>query len=138
MLCFPLSFKKQDRKCIKADRIIRDFINAASCGTEKGKERGTEPNYVLGLKHATSMQSNTLQNQQAHTQKNKVMQDLSCRDSGGKACVSHPRGPAGQGRLPAPVCLICQQPRPQPGAEQGPGAGGETGFIFSKTLSMET
>lgn len=42
---------KQDRKCIKADRIIRDFINAASCGTEKGKQRGMEPNYVLEQIH---------------------------------------------------------------------------------------
>lgn len=113
MLCFPLSFKKQDRKCIKADRIIRDFINAASCGTEKGKERGTEPNYVLGLKHATSMQSNTLQNQQAHTQKNKVTQDLSCRDFGGKACVSHPRGPAGQGKAPS-TCMFDVSAAPAP------------------------
>lgn len=60
MLRFPLSFKKQDRKCIKADRIIRDFINAASCGTEEGKKKGTGPNYVLEQKHAAAMQSNAL------------------------------------------------------------------------------
>jgi len=119
VLCFPLSFKKQDRKCIKADRIIRDFINAASCGTEKGKKKGTGPNYVLGLKHATAMQSNTLQSRQACTQKNKVMQDLFCSDSGGKASKPSQRAggevvlAAGEGS-PAPVRLMSQQPWPQP------------------------
>lgn len=55
---------KQDRKCIKADGIIRDFINAASCGTEKGKERGVGPNYVLEQTHVL-MESKALQTGEA-------------------------------------------------------------------------
>lgn len=84
MLCFPLSFKKQDRKCIKADRIIRDFINAASCGTEKGKERGTGPNYVLEQTHAADAKPRSA-NWRACTQKNKVSQDLVCCENQGKS-----------------------------------------------------
>lgn len=74
---------KQDRKCIKADGIIRDFINAASCGTEKGKERGMEPNYVLEQTHVL-MQKQSSANWWTRTQKDKVIQDLVCCENQGK------------------------------------------------------
>lgn len=84
MLCFPLSFIKQGRKCIKADRIIRDFINAASCGTEKGKEGGTGPNYVLEQTHQADAEQCSA-NWWTCTQKDEVIQDLICCENQGKS-----------------------------------------------------
>lgn len=68
------------------------------------------------------MQSNVLQNRRARTQKNKVIQDLFCRENGGKAYNPPQRAgsevvlAAGEGS-PAPVHLMNQQPWPQPETE---------------------
>lgn len=64
-----------------------------------------EPNYVLDKKHATSTQSNTLR---AHTQKNEVLQDLSCRESVGKALLRPPKRSA----LGEPAALTPADPSP--------------------------